>query len=226
MTARLYYIHDPMCSWCWGFRPTWDKVKVLLAEQGITTVNLLGGLAPDTDQPMPIELQQQIQAHWYRINEQLGTEFNFDFWLTNTPRRSTYPACRAVLAARLLDQKYQISHSHGLASSLEDRMIDSIQRGYYLRALNPSENSILVLLFDELIHTLGLSDEYIKLFVEIFRDHSTHVKLLEEIAMSRKLTSSGFPSLVFNPDSKYYAIPLDYSDPNVMLEHINACFAI
>ena len=52
---------------------------MLLAEQGISTVNLLGGLAPDTDQPMPIELQQQIQAHWYRINEQLGTEFNFDF---------------------------------------------------------------------------------------------------------------------------------------------------
>ena len=25
--ATLYYVYDPMCSWCWGYKPTWDKVK-------------------------------------------------------------------------------------------------------------------------------------------------------------------------------------------------------
>ncbi|MFT6977114.1 MAG: putative protein-disulfide isomerase, partial [Shewanella psychromarinicola] len=24
--TTLYYVHDPMCSWCWGYRPTWDTL--------------------------------------------------------------------------------------------------------------------------------------------------------------------------------------------------------
>ena len=32
-----------------------------------------------------------------------GVRFNFDFWTHCTPKRSTYPACRAVIAARAQD---------------------------------------------------------------------------------------------------------------------------
>ncbi|MCP4060185.1 MAG: DsbA family protein, partial [Pseudoalteromonas sp.] len=21
--TKLIYVHDPMCSWCWGYKPTW-----------------------------------------------------------------------------------------------------------------------------------------------------------------------------------------------------------
>ena len=24
-SVTLYYIHDPMCSWCWAFRPVLDR---------------------------------------------------------------------------------------------------------------------------------------------------------------------------------------------------------
>ncbi|MBE8572891.1 DsbA family protein, partial [Vibrio sp. OPT46] len=27
MDIKLYYVHDPMCSWCWGYKPTLDKLK-------------------------------------------------------------------------------------------------------------------------------------------------------------------------------------------------------
>jgi putative protein-disulfide isomerase len=41
----LYYYHDPMCSWCWGYRPVADQLFSSLPAW-ITRVNVLGGLAP------------------------------------------------------------------------------------------------------------------------------------------------------------------------------------
>ena len=93
----LYYVHDPMCSWCWGFRPTWQKIQEGLSDD-VEVRYLLGGLAPDSQEPMPKSMQLDIASYWGKIQQHIsGTEFNFDFWEKCKPRRSTYPACRAVL---------------------------------------------------------------------------------------------------------------------------------
>ena len=99
--ATLYYIHDPMCSWCWGFRPVWDQVQDELQDT-VHIQYVLGGLAPDTDQPMPAKMQVSIRSNWQRIQREIpGTEFNYDFWTICQPRRSTYPSCRAVIASKM-----------------------------------------------------------------------------------------------------------------------------
>lgn len=113
---RLYYVYDPMCSWCWGYKPVWDKIQQALRDK-IDIELLVGGLAPDSDVAMPQEMQQQIAAYWKKIENYLGTPFNYDFWTQNVPRRSTYPACRAVLAAR--------------QQGSEQMMLEAIQRAYY-----------------------------------------------------------------------------------------------
>ena len=129
--ARLYYVHDPMCSWCWGFRPVWLELKQTLPEE-LQLLSLVGGLAADCDEPMPQALRDKLQATWRRIQQVIpGTGFNFDFWRDNTPRRSTYPACRAVIAARELADK-------------ADQMTHAIQQAYYLQARNPSDQETLV----------------------------------------------------------------------------------
>ena len=63
---RLIYVHDPMCSWCWGFRPNFENLCKQLPA-GLSVNRLLGGLAPDNDQPMPAELQSKLQDTWRRI---------------------------------------------------------------------------------------------------------------------------------------------------------------
>ena len=87
-----------MCSWCWGFRPTWLRLRAALPSN-VKVINLLGGLAPDNDQLMPPDMQVRIRGHWEAIQDRLGTEFNFDFWVECSPRRDTYKACRAVKEA-------------------------------------------------------------------------------------------------------------------------------
>ena len=66
----LYYVHDPMCSWCWAFKPTWDKVIEALLDQ-VEVDYLLGGLAPDSNKPMPIKTREDVKGNWKRIKEMI-----------------------------------------------------------------------------------------------------------------------------------------------------------
>lgn len=205
MTATLYYIHDPMCSWCWGFRPVWDELQNHLPRD-LEIQYVLGGLAPDTHQSMPMALRQTIQQHWHRINDLLGTEFNFDFWSHNTPKRSTYPACRAIIAAQTIAKKYNLKLDVGKI------MMDAIQRGYYLRAMNPSENDILEALFQEVVTELSLPVEAVSDFQKTLDSDETHEVLNGQIKLARNLSDAGFPSLVLEWEDQLYPIGIDYRD--------------
>jgi len=184
----LYYVYDPMCSWCWGYRPTW----LALQEQLQNKVDIqyrVGGLAPDCDSPMPKEMQKSLQQIWQTISQQLGTKFNFDFWSQCQPKRSTYPACRAVIVAREFNQ--------------EEAFYFAIQQAYYLYAKNPSEIKTLI----EIAGSLGIEKEGFK---EKLKDADINQKLITEIEAVRKMPIQGFPSLVLFYKDQYTSIPIDY----------------
>jgi len=201
-TSVLYYVHDPMCSWCWGFaRVLAQLLNSLPAEIQVT--RLLGGLAIDSDEPMPIELQQKIEATWHRIQEAIpGTRFNFDFWTQCAPRRSTWPACRAVIAARQQGNEF------------DQLMTRAIQLAYYTQARNPSDKRTLLELADE----LGLD---IQAFAEAMAGETMQQLLLAEIERTRALRVKGFPALVLDVAGTVWPIAVDYNDSAPMLEMIN-----
>lgn len=197
----VYYVHDPMCSWCWGFRPTWMKIRQAISEK-VEVRYLLGGLAPDSDLPMPESMQRDIAGYWRRIQQVIpGTEFNFDFWEKCAPRRSTYPACRAVIAARKQNP------------ALEVEMITAIQEAYYLQAKNPSDDETLVKLATE----LGLDAEQ---FSSDLHSDETQRQLIDEMNFSRSIGVHGFPSIVLEVAGNYHSVPLDYNNPQVAVDFI------
>ena len=67
-SSILYYVHDPMCSWCWGFRETWQLVLQQLPKK-VHTYYLLGGLAQDSDEPMPKEMQIKYSRYMANYSE-------------------------------------------------------------------------------------------------------------------------------------------------------------
>ena len=221
MSKTLVHIHDPMCSWCWGFRPAWEALLQSLApaqEEGqLNVAYLAGGLAPDSDVPMPQEMQQMLSQTWRNIQNAIsGTQFNFDFWQVGKPRRSTYPACRAVLAAKQLN----------LAS--ETSMIKAIQQAYYLHAQNPSNNSTLITLAEQ----IGLDTHA---FSEALTSDDIEQQLQQQISQSRYLfqymNSRGFPSLALLSNDDLSNVPtaqqiatidIDYNNAAHMLAQIQA----
>jgi len=203
---RLIYVHDPMCSWCWAFRPVWRRICESLP-RGVEVRRLLGGLAPDTDEPMPEPMRQAISGYWRVIQRKVpGTRFNFDFWRLNTPRRATYPACRAVIAAR--DQ----------GADFEEEMILAIQQAYYLRARNPSDNATLV----DLAGELGLDRGR---FAKDLVAEQTQFRLLQEIAEGRRMGAQGFPSLLLEGNGVVRRLDYDYNDAGPVLEQLTDALA-
>ncbi|MEO1888706.1 MAG: DsbA family protein [Cycloclasticus sp.] len=202
MDKVLYYVHDPMCSWCWAFNKTWANIQEQLPSN-IKVRYVLGGLAPDSDRPMPAELQEKISSGWYRIQEKVpSTEFNHRFWTECKPRRSTYPSSRAIIAAKMLDD------------TSEKRMLLAIQQAYYLQAKNPADDEVLI----ECAESIGLDA---KQFAAELNSVSTQQQLLADIKFSRGMGVSSFPSLVLEHAWNYRVLDYDYNDAQVLLSRLS-----
>ena len=115
---------------------------------------------------------------------------------------STYPSCRAVIAARKQNP------------SLEREVILAIQHAYYLNAKNPSDNDVLVNIGEK----LGLDGER---FNNDLLSSETHDELMSEIKFSRELGVRGFPSLVFENEGVRKLLQLDYNNADVILNQLS-----
>jgi putative protein-disulfide isomerase len=190
-----------MCSWCWGFRPVWQQVQRAVAGK-LDVRYVLGGLAADTDEPMPEEMRLNIIDNWRRIQREIpGTEFNYDFWTVCSPRRSTYPACRAIIACRMQQP------------ALENEMLLLIQQAYYLQAKNPSELDVLAALAEQ----LGLDRRQ---FVDDIQSEVCQNILSGEIEFCREINISSFPSLVLKQGKSYTSLEIDYNSSRFILSQI------
>lgn len=198
MIYTLYYVHDPMCSWCYAFKQTLEKLKKHL-DSNIKIVNVVGGLAKHSDEIMPKEMQEKIESIWHEIEEVTGTEFNHDFWKKCAPRRSTYLACQATMLARYENK--------------ENEMIEAIQEAYYQKALNPSDATTLI----NLAKQIGMDE---KKFEEDLKSQKIEEDLQNELNFRRSLHVKTFPSLILKYKKELYPINIKYNDYESMLTQI------
>lgn len=197
--STLFYVVDPMCSWCYAFSPTWKKILDNLPSN-IKVVYLQGGLAPTSDTPMPQDMQIMLQGIWKQINETVGTQFNFNFWKDCTPRRSTYLSCQAAISARLQGK--------------EKEMVEAIQKQYYLNAKNPSDR-------DTLEEAAKMIDIDVERFAKDLESEVVIDKLNDDFKLRNKMKVSSFPSLVLKYKNNYFPIKIEYNNHTTMLHHIN-----
>jgi len=177
------------------------QVKQALANV-VNIQYVLGGLAADTDLPMPENMQISLRDNWQRIQREIpGIEFNYDFWSLCRPRRSTYPACRAVIASKMQQPQS------------EDRMILAIQQAYYLDAKNPSDDDVLI----QLAENIGLDTDA---FVSDFYSYACRNELEKELLLTRNLYVSGFPALVLSRADIDTTIHIDYNSSDNIIREI------
>jgi len=206
-SPTLIYIHDPMCSWCYAFNHSFAALQMHLPTN-MRIEKIVGGLAADSQQAMPLTTQEYIQQTWREIEQQVsGIQFNFDFWRNNVPIRSTYPACRAVLAAA--------------QQTLADQMTLQIQLAYYQQALNPALDQVLFKCAENL--RSNMMD--MAAFEQAYHSPEIETQLQQQLQRRDELNVHSYPSLCLqygDSNEDVSAIPIDYLNWQPMLAHIQA----
>lgn len=190
-----------MCSWCYAFKSVLKKLRQQLPTS-IHFQTVIGGLAADTKEAMPKETQEMVQQAWHRIEKKCpDITFNFDFWHKTTPIRSTYPACRALLAAKQQGVKFEVL------------MLEAIQMAYYQKAQNPSLDDTLFLCAQQIgLQFPQFKQDYTSSFIE--------QQLQTELQLTQQLNVSSFPSLRLALETSIWPIAIDYHNEQTILEEI------
>lgn len=176
MNTRLVYVMDPMCAWCYAFQRELEAFQTHFPELQIDWI--MGGLAPDNDTPMDDALARMISGYWHDIEQRTGVEFNHSYWDTNTPYRSTFLACRAVITTERI----------AVGKSVD--MVKAIQHAYYQDAKNPSLVSTLV----ECAEQIGLDVPH---FSSQLDSPIVEQTLISHLSLAQNLNVSGFPALFY-----------------------------
>lgn len=98
-------------------------------------------------------------------------------------------------------------------------MIEAIQRAYYLRAMNPSDDEVLA----QLAREIGLDEAE---FCNDLLSEDVQQQLTEQIEFSRTTNISGFPSLflqrVENGEGEHKVLPItiDYKNYRSTLDQV------
>lgn len=176
MRARLLYVMDPMCSWCWGFAPVADALVEQARAAGLPLHLVVGGLRTGSAALEP-SARRYILEHWQAVKDTTGQSFRFDGALPDGFVYDTEPACRAVVAARSLDP------------DIAWRLVKDIQQAFYLEGRDVTQASVLA----ELAENAGLPKIE---FAEAFDSAEQLAATASDFSWVQDLGIAGFPTLL------------------------------
>lgn len=196
---EVVYFYDPMCAWCYGFAPTLAQIVPRLPENVHFRMQL-GGLAPDSDEPMSQEMRTKLANNWPRIESMCGVRFNHSYWDQQpNPPRTTYIAGRATVAIRR-------------AGGDEAAFLSSIQKSYYQEARNVWQADVLI----DIGRDLGFNISDSLHLPEVREAHEA------EIQATQNLGVQGFPTLAVRTSQGWQGLPIAYGDPDGSLEALES----
>ncbi|WP_286914260.1 MULTISPECIES: DsbA family protein [unclassified Pseudomonas] len=176
MTARLLYVMDPMCSWCWGFAPVAAALIAQAAEAGVPTRLVLGGLRSGGS-ALDASTRRYILEHWQAVSEATGQPFRFDGAMPDGFVYDTEPACRALVTARELDAERVWP------------LLALIQASFYEQGVDVTTAPHLV----ELAERAGFDRA---LFAEAFARADMRAATAADFSWVQDLGIAGFPTLL------------------------------
>ena len=182
MQARLIYVMDPMCSWCWGFAPVLEALAAQAAERGVAMDLVLGGLRRER---VAIDAAARVRylGYWQAVNASTGQTFDFDAGLPEGMCYDTEPACRAVVTVRGLDEQSAWP------------MARRIQQAFYQEGVDVTKAAELVRLAEE----VGVPRIE---FAEAFDSEAQQGATAADFSWVQDLGIAGFPTLLAQKDGR------------------------
>lgn len=180
----LYYIGDPMCSWCYGFAPELDNVRNAFPNTPFKMV--MGGLRAGGTETIG-ELGSFLHEHWEEIHQLTGQKFQFDILKQTSVLYDTEPACRAIIVVNEL--KPEVKYS----------FFKAVQESFYYHNDLPG----VATTYAKIATRFGIDE---KTFTEKFNSQEAKQQTQMEFNLAHQMGVRGFPTLMTKIDGKLYLV--------------------
>ncbi len=198
--AKLIYVGDPMCSWCYGIAPELSKVMDHYDEQ-LDYELVLGGLRPYNTQMM-IELKEFLTHHWEDVNKRSGQSFNYGILDSQEISYDTEPPSRATIVVRKLSAEKEIP------------FFKKAQVAFY----QENKNMHLVESYQSILEELNI--DY-KQFKELFESQEMKDAIKLDFQKSQEMGVRGFPTLILEHEGQMHLLANGYSTSEKIIQRIN-----
>jgi putative protein-disulfide isomerase len=197
----LWYIADPMCSWCWGFAPVIEQVQSTHGHR-LKVELLLGGLRPGTSHSLPPTQRHEILNHWQAVHRATGQPFQFEGAMPEGFIYDTEPASRAVVVVSMLKPEAIFA------------FFRSVQSAFYVEQRNVTDTMVLA----ELAGSVRLETQQ---FLQAFESDAARNITKGHFHKVSQLGVRGFPTLIGQQGPTYTLIsdgycPFTELNPKIM----------
>src|SRR3954451_16005603 len=179
---KLIFVGDPMCSWCYGFSKEMASVIDSTPEMELQIV--LGGMGAGSTQVLDDAGKRFRLAHWARVQQASGAEFNRDALLARQGFvYDTEPICRAVVTARVMEPSVSLLS-----------VFRAFQRAFYVDGLDTTDGKVLAEVGAAAMRSAGFHASADDFFLR-WSSEEVIEATLADFSLTRKLGVTGFPAL-------------------------------
>lgn len=205
--AKLIYIADPMCSWCYGFGP---ELKTLL--DGVPELRfeiVVGGLRAYNKQLMDEALKSTLLSHWGKVEEASGLPFSRAALSHKDFIYDTEPACRAVVVARMLAPETALDVFH------------AIQHGFYAEGLDTTQGDVLAKISVAVLNKAGINTS-VQDFLNTWSSEDAITTTHNDFLQTQRWGVTGFPTLAFEQAGELYLVTSGFARTETLVERLQA----
>lgn len=188
---RLYYFADPMCSWCYGFAPVFERLRAAYAHE-LDIRLVMGGLRPgalaETMTPARARLMRQ---HWREVERMTGQTFDAAVIEREGFIYDTEPAAKAVVVMELIHGAAAYAYYH------------KIQADFYRGKADITSGEVLA----DIAAEFGADRQK---FLEVFASETAQKETWGQFTFSASLGVKGFPALVLEEDNQFMLLMRGY----------------
>lgn len=210
-TARagtaVHYVGDPMCSWCWGIAPVVSEVEAYCKTEGIAFSVTTGGLRAGGGEPWNAAFKDFLRGEWQRIAGTTGQPFGFSLLDAAHFDYDTEPACRAVVAARLLPSRNQLPSTIALA------FFSAVQHKFYVGGQDPKVADF----YASICADLALDFDA---FRAVFGSAEARQAAQQDFDRCRQWGVSSFPTLLLEHNGKTGLLAAGYATAEQVLSRL------
>jgi putative protein-disulfide isomerase len=187
---RVFYVGDPMCSWCWGFSPVIARIVADYGEAAPVRL-VVGGLRVGAAAPMDERMKAAIRGHWEHVHARTGQPFDFAFFDRDGFVYDTGPACRAAVAMRNLAPENTFAY------------LEALQRGFYAEGRDVTEPAVLAALAEP--DCAGAD-----VFAAVYAAREVEEATLADFRLTQALGIAGFPAVVLKDEAGLVSLTVGY----------------